>query len=148
MIWARVLADVIVVIHASFVAFVVLGMAAIVVGLLCRWAWVKNFWFRILHRAAIGVVAAQALAGVICPLTILENHYRRLGGQETYPGAFIGYWAHRLIFFDAEPWVFTVCYSLFGLSVLAAFVLGPPRWPRIGRHSTGVESDANSSVRS
>jgi uncharacterized protein DUF2784 len=129
MLWARVLADVVVVVHALFVAFVVLGMAAILLGLVLGWAWVRNFWFRVLHLAAIGVVAAQALAGISCLLTILENDLRRQAGQETYPGAFIGYWAHRLIFFHAEPWVFTLAYSLFGLAVLGAFVLGPPRWP-------------------
>ncbi len=129
MLWARVLAYMVVVIHASFVAFVVFGLAAIMVGLIFRWGWVRNFWFRVLHLAAIGVVAAQALAGVICPLTILENHLRRLGGQEEYPGAFIGYWAHRLIFFRGEPWIFTLCYTLFGLAVLTAFLVGPPRWP-------------------
>lgn len=129
MLWARVLADIVVVIHATFVAFVVFGLVAILAGLALRQSWVRNFWFRVLHLAAIGVVAAQALAGVICPLTILENSLRRMAGQETYPGAFIGYWAHRLIFFRAEPWVFTLAYSLFGLAVLGAFLLGPPRWP-------------------
>ncbi len=133
MLWARILADLIVVIHAAFVAFVALGMVAIVVGLVLGWAWVRNLWFRLLHLAAIGLVAAQAIAGVICPLTILENHLRRLAGQETYPGAFVGYWAHRLIFFEAEPRVFTVGYILFGLTVLAAFILGPPRRPGHGR---------------
>jgi hypothetical protein len=137
MFWARVLADVVVVIHAFFVAFVLLGMVAIVVGLVLGWGWVRNFWFRGLHLAAIGVVAAQALVGVICPLTILENTLRRQAGQETYPGAFIGYWAHRLIFFQASPRVFTLAYSLFGAAVLGAFLLGPPRWPR-KVHETGT----------
>jgi hypothetical protein len=130
MLGARVLADLIVVIHAFFVAFVVFGMAAILAGVVFGWGWIRNFWFRALHLAAIGVVAAQAVAGVACPLTILENALRRQAGQATYPGAFIGYWAHRLIFFEAEPWVFTLGYILFGLAVLAAFVLAPPRWPR------------------
>jgi hypothetical protein len=112
-----------------FVAFVVFGMLAILIGLVLRWGWVRNFWFRVLHLAAIGVVAAQALLGVLCPLTTLENRLRRMAGQETYPGAFVGYWAHRLIFFRAEPWVFTLGYSLFGLAVLGAFLVGPPRWP-------------------
>ncbi len=49
------LADAIVIIHALFVAFVVFGMAAIVVGLVLRWGWVRNFWFRVLHLAAIGL---------------------------------------------------------------------------------------------
>ena len=129
MLWARLVADLIVVVHALFVFFVVFGQAAILAGLALGWRWVRNFGFRAFHLAAIGVVAAQALAGVICPLTILENHFRRLAGQETYPGAFIGYWAHRLIFYEGEPWVFTLLYSLFGLAVLATFLFAPPRRP-------------------
>ncbi len=137
--WTRILADAIVVFHASFVAFVVLGMMAIVLGLVLRWGWVRNFWFRTLHVAAIGVVTALTLAGRMCPLTVLENDLRRRAGQRSYPGDFIGYWAHRLIFFDAEPWVFTLGYTLFGLLVLGAFVLGPPHWPGKGarRSSAG-----------
>lgn len=130
MLWARVLADCVVVFHAAFVAFVVVGLAAILLGLALRWDWVRNFWFRVLHLAAIGVVAAQALCGVICPLTTLENALRRLAGQQTYPGAFIGYWARRLIFFEAPPWIFTAAYCAFGLVVAATFLVGPPRWPR------------------
>jgi hypothetical protein len=129
MFWARVLADVVVVVHAAFVAFVVFGMVAILAGLVLGWGWVRSFAFRALHLAAIGVVAALALADMSCPLTTLEKVLRRQAGQETYPGAFIGYWAHRLIFFQAEPWVFTLAYSLFGAAVLAAFLLGPPRLP-------------------
>lgn len=143
MLWARILADVVVTIHALFVAFVVFGLGAILLGLALRWGWVRNFWFRVLHLAAIGLVAAQAVAGVICPLTILENSLRRQAGQETYPGAFIGYWAHRLIFFHAEPWVFTLAYSLFGLAVLVAFVAGPPRWPwKRGGQTAGDEASS------
>lgn len=129
MLWARILADLVVVFHLAFVAFVVFGLVAILLGLALGWGWVRNFWFRLLHLAGIGVVAAQAHCGVICPLTILENALRRVAGQETYPGAFVGYWAHRLLFFQAPPWVFTTAYCAFGLTVLAAFLLGPPRWP-------------------
>lgn len=129
MLWARILADLVVVVHVAFVAFVIFGLAAILLGLALGWGWVRNFWFRALHLGAIGLVAMQALCGVICPLTILENTLRRLAGQETYPGAFIGYWAHRILFFEAPPWVFTTAYCAFGLTVLAAFLLGPPRWP-------------------
>ena len=137
MLWARILADVVVVAHAAFVAFVVFGLPAILLGLALGWGWVRNFWFRMLHVAAIGVVAAQALCGVICPLTVLENTLRRLAGQQAYPGAFVGYWAHRLIFYRAEPWVFTALYVSFGLAVLGAFVLAPPRWPGRGEVLNG-----------
>ncbi len=127
--WARVLADVIVVVHAAWVAFVVVGMAVILVGLAMRWGWVRNFWFRVLHLAAIGVVVAETLAGIACPLTVWEGALRRRAGQQSYGGDFIGYWAHRLIFVDLEPWMFTAAYVLFGASVLLAFLVGPPRRP-------------------
>lgn len=136
MLWTRILADAIVVFHAAFVAFVLFGMLAIVLGLALRRGWVRNFWFRTLHLTAIGVVTALTLAGMMCPLTVLENQLRRQAGQQSYPGDFIGYWAHRLIFFDAEPWVFTVAYTLFGLLVLGTFVFGPPHWP--GRGARGA----------
>jgi hypothetical protein len=104
-------------------------MAAIVVGLACGQGWARNFWLRVLHLSAIAVVAALALAGASCPLTVAENRLRQLAGQETYPGVFIGYWAHRLIFFEAPPQVFTLLYTGFGLAVLATFLLAPPRRP-------------------
>jgi hypothetical protein len=127
--WARIAADLVVVFHASYVAFVVFGMAAIVAGLASGRAWARSFRFRALHLAAIAVVVAQAMVGMVCPLTRLENHLRRLAGQETYPGAFIGYWAHQFVFLDAPPWFFNLIYALFGLAVVATFVLAPPRRP-------------------
>ncbi len=125
--WARILADLIVVFHASYVSFVVLGLAAILIGAVLRWQWVRNFWFRIAHLTAIGVVVIEAIAGIPCPLTVWESQLRRAAGQAGYSGDFIGYWAHRLIFYRAEPWVFTMLYILFGAAVLATFIFAPPR---------------------
>jgi Protein of Unknown function (DUF2784) len=126
--WSRILADLIVVIHALFVMFVVLGLAVILVGAALGWKWVRNPIFRIAHLSAIGSVVAEALFGVDCPLTVWEGQLRRMSGQVGYTGDFLGYWAHRLIFFDAAPWVFTLIYCVFGGAVLAAFLLAPPRW--------------------
>ena len=44
--------------------------------------------------------------------------------------SFIAYWLHRLIFFQADPWVFTICYTAFGLLVAATLIFCPPRWRR------------------
>jgi hypothetical protein len=129
MLWTRLLADLIVVIHASYVSFVVFGLVAVLIGAVLRWDWVRNFWFRTAHLAAIGIVVAESMAGIPCPLTVWEHQLRQAAGQASYTGDFVGYWAHQLIFYRAEPWVFTVIYVLFGLAVLAAFVLAPPHRP-------------------
>ena len=40
------LADAVVVIHAAYIGFVILGLLAILLGVLFHWNWVRNFWFR------------------------------------------------------------------------------------------------------
>jgi len=130
MTWSRFLADAIVVFHACYVAFIVLGLVVVLLGIAFRWGWVRNLPFRLIHLTMIAIVVVEALMGIPCPLTVWEDQLRRQAGQSTYPGDFLGYWAHRLIFYRAEPWVFTVIYMSFGLAVLATFLLAPPRWPR------------------
>lgn len=126
----RLLADLIVIVHAAWVLFLVLGQVAILIGLALGKSWARNPWFRSLHLAMIGYVVLEAALGWDCPLTVWEHRLRERAGQATYPGDFLGYWAHRLIFVDAEPWVFTLVYALFGLLVAATFVGAPPRWSR------------------
>jgi hypothetical protein len=125
----RILADLLVVAHAAYVLFVVLGQAAILVGLATRRAWARIAWFRSVHLAMIGVVVFEAALGLACPLTVWERELRRLAGRASYRGDFVGYWVHRMLFFQAEPWMFTLVYGLFGLLVAATFVLAPPRRP-------------------
>ena len=123
-----VLADLVLVVHATFIAFVIVGLILIWIGWLRRWGWVRNLWFRLAHLAAIGVVAAQALFGVICPLTIWEDELRLLaGGEGRYAGSFIQHWLHQLIFFEAEGYVFTIAYVAFFLAVVFSFWVIPPR---------------------
>jgi hypothetical protein len=123
----RFAADVVVVLHAAYVSFVLFGQLAILAGILCRWDWVRNRTFRWLHLAAISIVVVESLLGIVCPLTTLEAWLRAQSGQATYAGDFIGHWVHELLFYDAPPWVFTLIYSAFGLTVLGAFFLAPPR---------------------
>ena len=137
----RILADIVVVVHAAYVLFVILGLLAILIGWLRRWQWVRNPWFRLVHLAMISIVVVQALLGIMCPLTIWEQDLRKLAGQETYQGAFVANFVHDVLFFDDVPaWVFTLCYSVFGLIVLATFVLAPPR---LGRRVSETSAPAN-----
>ncbi len=126
----RLTADLVVVVHFAFVAFVVFGLLLTLVGGVRRWEWVRNVRFRAFHLAAIGFVVAESLCGVTCPLTVWEQHLRDLAGQESYRGDFIATWVHDLMFFDAEPWVFTLCYCSFGAVVALSWLLVPPRFRR------------------
>lgn len=126
--WRGVLAELCFLVHAVYFCFVVFGLVAILVGIAFRWKWVRNPWFRSIHLGMISIVVAEALAGIKCPLTVWEQQLRKAAGQVAYTGDFMSYWAHRLMFYRAEPWVISVIQVTFGLAVLAAFVAAPPRW--------------------
>ncbi|MFZ0107634.1 MAG: DUF2784 domain-containing protein [Thiobacillus sp.] len=76
---ALILADLLVVLHLLFVAFVVAGGF-----LLLRWP--KLAWLQV--PAAVWGAAIEFSSG-ICPLTPLENHLRALGGEAGYSVSFI-----------------------------------------------------------
>lgn len=118
------LADAVLVIHFSFVVFVVVGFLLILIGLLAHWSWIHNRAFRITHLIAIGIVVLQAWFGQLCPLTLWENDLRRRAGEAGYSESFIEHWLHEILFYRAEPWVFTTIYTLFGALVLFVWFLG------------------------
>ena len=120
------MADGILVVHFAFVSFVVVGFLLILIGLVAGWSWVRNRWFRLAHVAAILIVVAQAWVGRICPLTVWENELRRRAGQDAYSESFVQHWLHRLLFYDAEPWVFTTIYTVFGALVVLVWWLSGP----------------------
>ena len=124
--WLLLAADGLLIIHALFIAFVVFGLIFIIAGLVRGWRWIRNPWFRFIHLGAIGVVVIQAWLNIICPLTIWENSLRDKAGEATYAGSFIQHWLHKLIFYQAEAWVFTLCYTVFGALVVLAWYLAPP----------------------
>ena len=75
----RILADLVLGVHALFVVFVVAG------GLLAlRWPWVAA-----VHLPAAVWGTLIELRGWICPLTPLEKSLRASAGQAGYEGGFI-----------------------------------------------------------
>jgi Protein of Unknown function (DUF2784) len=125
----RILADIILVIHTVFVAFVVFGFILIIAGMVRRWAWTENFWFRLGHLGAIGTVTALTWCDKICPLTIWESRLREAAGGAAYSGTFVQYWLQKLIFYDFPPRVFTLAYTLFATLVLITWLAKPPKSP-------------------
>ena len=124
---AELLADVILVLHAGIIAFVVLGEVAILFGTRQGWHWVRNFALRATHLALMVFIALQAWLGALCPLTEWEQALRHRAGGETYSGSFIEHWLSRLIFFEAPWWLFVTAYTAFAALVLLTWRRVPPR---------------------
>lgn len=116
------LADIVLIVHFAFVAFVVGGLALIWSGAALGWHWVRNFWLRIAHLGAILFVVVESLIGVICPLTVWEDALR--GAREEK--SFVARWIHRILFYDFPEWVFAAAYVLFTIVVAATWWLVRP----------------------
>lgn len=117
------LADVLLVFHFAIAAFIVAGLILVWIGAALGWSWIRNPWFRYLHVAAIAFVAAEALLGIACPLTVWEDVLR--GGVRSE--SFVGRWVQRLLYYQAPEWVFTGAYVSWTLATLLTLQLVPPR---------------------
>ena len=121
------IADVLLITHVLFVAFVVGGLLTIIAGGLLSWPWVRNPWFRLAHLLSIAVVVVQSWAGMICPLTTWEMAVRARANGATYGGAFISHWLDKLLYYQLPERVFVVVYSTFGALVLLTWYGVRPR---------------------
>ncbi|MYA34903.1 MAG: DUF2784 domain-containing protein [Gemmatimonadales bacterium] len=102
----RVLADLVLVVHFLFIAFVVAGGFAAV-------RWPRLAWA---HIPCFAWGALIEFAGWICPLTPLENDLRVASGQAGYSGGFIEHYLLPVIY----PGALTREIQIWlGLSVLA-----------------------------
>lgn len=84
----RILADLVLLLHLGFILFVAVGAL-----LVLRW---PRLAFVHLPCAVWGIYTA--LTGTLCPLTPLEVHFRRLGGQAGYEGGFIQHYVEQLVY--------------------------------------------------
>lgn len=120
-------ADFLLYLHALVVAFVIFGLLLIFIGKLLSWSWIRNPWFCLVHLLAISIVLIQSWLGLACPLTTWEMLLREKAGDVIYTGAFIAHWLEVILYYTAPKWVFTLCYTIFGLMVLAAWFWVRPR---------------------
>ncbi|TAJ09414.1 DUF2784 domain-containing protein [Marinilabiliaceae bacterium JC017] len=75
----QILADLTIIIHGLFILFILFGA-------LLAFRWKRIIWFH-LPLAIWGAMVEYF--HWICPLTPLENHFRRLSGEAGYEGDFI-----------------------------------------------------------
>jgi hypothetical protein len=113
----RLLTDTIVIVHFAFLAFVVGG------GFLVR----RYRWLIVPHLLALAWgIYVEAMPGMLCPLTPLENHFARLAGAEGYEGGYIEHYLVPIIYPDgltptAQRWL--------AMALIAANVIAYT-WPR------------------
>lgn len=115
------LAHLTVLVHAGFVAFVLLGG-----GLVARWprvAWV--------HVPAVAWAVGIEWAGGVCPLTPLEQELRARGGLTGYEGDFVGRYLIPVLYPAGLTRPLQVAAGAFALliNIVAYGVL----WRRAGR---------------
>jgi hypothetical protein len=127
------IADVLLVAHFTIAGFIALGLITVWAGAALGWRWVRNPWFRYLHLAAIAFVAAEAVLGLACPLTVWEDMLR--GGVR--PQSFVGRWVYAALYYQAPEWVFTVAYVTWAAATLVTLWLVPPRRKAGGRPPRG-----------
>lgn len=84
----RLAADGLLLLHLAFIVFVMAG------GLLAIWK-PGVIW---LHLPAVVWGMLIELFGWVCPLTPLENHFRKLSGECGYQGGFIDHYLLPVIY--------------------------------------------------
>ncbi len=116
------LADFVFLLHAGVVLFNVGGLLMIVIGGWFGWVWVQRRVFRIMHVALMAFVTVEAIFGMTCPLTRLEDWLRGVATEQS----FVQRWVSALIYWNAPSWVFALLYTLFLLAVITAWFVWPP----------------------
>ncbi|MFI5710254.1 DUF2784 domain-containing protein [Kribbella sp. NPDC051620] len=91
----RVLADLVAIVHGALLVFFLVG------GFLA-WKWRRVIWAHLF-------VGVWNLAIVIldfgCPITALEKHWRREGGEQPYAGGFIQHYIDGTVYPAGYTWV-------------------------------------------
>ncbi|MCY7388060.1 MAG: DUF2784 domain-containing protein [Burkholderiales bacterium] len=119
------LADLVFMLHAGVVLFNVGGLLLIVLGGVAGWTWIRHRAFRIAHVALMAFVTVEAILGMTCPLTLLEDWLRGVATEQS----FVQRWVSALIYWNAPPWVFAIIYVAVLATVIGAWFVWPPRAP-------------------
>lgn len=119
---AKIIITLVIFVHFCVVLFNIGGLFAIWIGAWRKWNWVRNRTFRTLHLGLILFIAAEAILGIACPLTVLEDWLRGAVRER----GFMARWIHSWLYWDLPSWVFIVVYSKFAALAAATWKLAPP----------------------
>jgi hypothetical protein len=128
--WFALAADALVVIHILYVAYIVVGLGLILIGLRRRRNWIRNPWFRITHLVAILIVIYEIIVKANCPLTTWEMRLRAMAGQAVNQTTFMDRLLSFMLVADAPRWLVSGLYFVFGVAITLVFVFARPHWKR------------------
>lgn len=114
-------------VHIGIIAFNVFGLVVIPLGAWLGWAFIRVLSWRLLHLAALILVALQAVLGRACFLTVWESDLAARAGETTSNLPLIQGWITRLVFWPLPIWLFAVFYLTIAVYVIALWVLVPPQ---------------------
>jgi len=115
--------------HLAIILFNLFGLIVVPLGAICGWRFVRVRWWRLLHLVSLAAVAAQAVFGRACILTIWQA---ALTGEPGRPTPLIMGWVNRVIYWPLPLWVFAAFYLLVFGYALALLWLVPPAVPHPG----------------
>src|SRR5262245_28468578 len=122
----RLLADVVLLLHVGYAAFVIGGLLVVPLGTWLDWRWVRARCFRLPHLLCTALVVVEAFIGLMCPLTWLEHALLVASGTAGYERSFIGQLLYWVLYYDAPAWAFTVAYTALALTVVVFYYHLPP----------------------
>ena len=117
-------ADLVLIIHFCLVFFVVFGLVALPIGYLKNFSWTRNYKLRVAHILLMGFVTLEAIFGITCPLTIIENILRKVDTQQS----FVSYWILQFIYWDLPTYFFAILYFSCFIWSLVFWKLHPPEY--------------------
>ena len=120
----RIAADLVIVVHFLWIAFVILGFPVFLYLNFSRW--------RVFHLLALIAMVAMQLTRTICPLTYLEAYLKSKGeANRVYPGQFTIDTIEKLIYVeDLTLEKITYATIIFLALVLLTFWLKPVHFKR------------------
>jgi Protein of Unknown function (DUF2784) len=95
----RLLADAVLVFHALFIAFAVLGGLITLLSAFLQRSKAHRFWLW-LHLGCAAWAATVVIMGWTCPLTPLEQTLRQAAGEQGYKSSFIEHYLLAAIYPD------------------------------------------------
>jgi hypothetical protein len=111
-------ANLVAAVHIGYFLFVLGGTVAIVAGSWAGWDWIRNFWFRVGHAAAVFIVLFEEVTGIPCVLNLLQAWLRTQSTGQAEATDGVGGVLDFLLYRTISPLALDVFYWSMGVAVV------------------------------